>query len=87
LEPTLGTGGGTLSTFGTGVNLTGTSTGDVLWVDEDVTRGACELGEGRGSSTTREGMGGDGEENVDMAKVVGIERKGDMLRDYWRRRI
>jgi hypothetical protein len=32
-------------------------------------------------------MGGDGEENVDMAIVVGIERKGDMLRDYWRRRI
>ena len=53
-----------LSTFGTGVDLAGTSTGDVLYVDGDVARGACELGEGRGSSTAREGMGGDGEENL-----------------------
>jgi hypothetical protein len=62
--------------------LTGTSTGDVLWVDEDVTKGACEVGEGRGSSTTREGMGGDGEENAGMVKVVEVERKDDMFRGF-----
>ena len=72
LGPTsLATGGGTLSTFWTGVDLVGTNTGDVLWVDEDVAKGACELGEGRGSSTRREGMGGDGEEKVGMLIVVG----------------
>lgn len=74
LGPTsLATGGGTLSTFGMSVDLAGTSTGDVLWVDEDVGKGACELGEGRGSSTTREEMGGDGEENDGMLKVEGVE--------------
>jgi hypothetical protein len=78
LGPTsLATGGRALSTFGTGVDLAGTSTGDILWDDGDVARGACELGEGRGSSTGREGMGGDGEEYAGMLRVVG-EQSGKM---------
>jgi hypothetical protein len=51
-------GRGVLSTFAMGVDLTDASGGGVLCADEEVGRGACTVGEGRGSSTARVGMGG-----------------------------
>jgi hypothetical protein len=59
-----------LSAFTT-VVLAGTKTGDVLWVGGTVGRGARAPGKGRGSSTRRVGMGGEGDENDGMLKVTG----------------
>ena len=58
--------GGTLSALT--VVLAGTNTGDDLWV---VGRGAKAPGKGRGSSTRRVGMGGEGDENDGMLEVTG----------------
>ena len=59
MKPTsLEAGGGVLSTFVMGVDLADASGVDVLCADEGVGRGACMVGEGRGSSTPRVGMEG-----------------------------
>lgn len=72
-----------LSTFVMGAGLAGASGGVVLCVDEGVGRGACMVGEGRGSSTPRVtvGMGGDFEVYAGMMKVVGERRDDELLQD------
>jgi hypothetical protein len=59
-------GGGRLSALGTDNVLAGTSTGDDLWDDGAVVRGARAWATGR-SSAKRVGMGGETEENDGMS--------------------
>jgi hypothetical protein len=60
-----------------GAVLAGTNTGEALWADGVVGRGARALGKGRGSSARRIGiMGGEGEENDGMLRIVGVGKRG-----------
>lgn len=64
------------------VVLAGTNTGDDLWVGGTAGRGARALGKGRGSSTRRVGMGGEGDENDGMMKSYRKwENMSEMIRD------
>jgi hypothetical protein len=61
----------------TGAALAGTNTGDALWIGAVVGRGGRALGKGRGSSTRRVGMGGEGEENDGMSWEIEKDELND----------